>query len=72
MFLVSEDWTPLIIHTAVMQTNSDPLYTLINNGYMKESSTGNATLKDVEVKTFISFYKYVYTSAYITPDHTLS
>jgi hypothetical protein len=39
---------------------------------MKESSTGNITLKDVEVETFISFYKYIYTSAYITADCTLS
>lgn len=55
-----------------MQKNSDPLYTLINNGHMKESSTGIATLEDVEVETFIGFYKYAYTGAYVTPDCTLS
>ncbi|KAF4217510.1 hypothetical protein CNMCM6457_004444 [Aspergillus fumigatiaffinis] len=71
-FLVGENRTPLTIHTAVVQMNSDPLYALINNGHMKESSTGNATLEDVEVETFIGFCEYAYTGAYVTPDRTLS
>ncbi|KAF4201463.1 hypothetical protein CNMCM8927_001559 [Aspergillus lentulus] len=71
-FLVGEDRTPLTIHTAVVQNNSDPLYALISNGHMKESNTGNTTLEDVEVETFISFCEYAYTGAYVTPDRTLS
>jgi hypothetical protein len=62
----------LTVHTAVLQKNSDPLYALIANGNMKESSTGNATLADVEVETFIGFCEYAYTGAYATPGRTLS
>ncbi|EAW20705.1 uncharacterized protein NFIA_112290 [Aspergillus fischeri NRRL 181] len=57
---------------AVVKNNSDPLYALISNGHMKESNTGNATLEDVEVETFIGFCEYAYTGAYVTPDCTLS
>ena len=47
-----------------------PLYTLINN-WQKESTSGIAILKEVEVETFIRFNEHTYTATYITPGSDL-
>lgn len=67
-FLVGQEQTPLTIHSAIVQNISEPLYALINNGFMKESTNGVAILDDVETETFIAFCEYAYTGAYVTPD----
>ncbi|KAJ9219101.1 hypothetical protein DTO271D3_5748 [Paecilomyces variotii] len=67
-FLVGQEQTPLTIHAAIVHNLSEPLYTLINNGLMKESISRVATLDDVETETFIAFCEYAYTGAYVTPD----
>ncbi|KAL1855086.1 hypothetical protein Plec18167_002070 [Paecilomyces lecythidis] len=68
IFVVGQERTPLTIHSAILQNLSEPLYALINNGVMKESTARLATLNDVETDTFIAFCEYAYTGAYATPD----
>jgi hypothetical protein len=67
-FHVGEDRTCLTIHVGVVQNISEPLNALINNGRMKESTSGTAVLGDVDEDVFIGFCKYAYTGSYDTPD----
>ncbi|PGG99138.1 hypothetical protein AJ80_09402 [Polytolypa hystricis UAMH7299] len=66
-FLVGKDRSCVTIHAGVVQTVSEPINALINNGQMEESNLRVAVLEDVEVDTFIGFCEFLYTGTYITP-----
>lgn len=59
---MGEEEAPLTIHAAVLKGLSDPLSAMINNGTMKESTSGVAVLKDVEVEIFTAFCEYAYSA----------
>ncbi|ODM16440.1 hypothetical protein SI65_07947 [Aspergillus cristatus] len=66
-FLVGKDRTPMTIHASIVQGKSDPLTAMINNGLMKESTTGVAILDDVDVDVFGGLCEHLYTGRYTTP-----
>lgn len=59
---MGEEEIPLTIHTAVLKGLSDPFDAMINNGIMKESTSGVAVLKDIDVEIFPAFCEYAYSS----------
>lgn len=59
----SQDRTLFTIHTAVAETLSAPLATLMN-GSMREAIGGVATLKEVDEQTFVRFCEYAYMGDY--------
>ena len=58
-----QDRTLFTIHTAVAETLSAPLATLMN-GSMREAIGGVATLKEVDEQTFLRFCEYAYMGDY--------
>ncbi|KAJ5585248.1 uncharacterized protein N7459_005048 [Penicillium hispanicum] len=69
-FLVGNGKARLTVHTEVTRNLSFPLFNLINNGLMKESTEGHAVLEDVEEDTFLGFCEFAYLGAYKTPQRS--
>jgi hypothetical protein len=55
------------LHIILLQSMSEPLERLMNNGRMKESTERVATLEDVDVETFGLFAEFCYTRNYRAP-----
>lgn len=66
-FLIGKEKEPVTIHTALVEAQSKPLYAMMTNGCMKESTTGVAALEDVDMKIFIAFCEFLYADRYSTP-----
>ncbi|PGH04574.1 hypothetical protein GX51_03407 [Blastomyces parvus] len=69
-FLIGKDRSRLTIHAGAVRNLSKPLYALINNGQMQESTSRLAVLEDVEKDTFLAFCEFLYTGTYTTPKPT--
>jgi hypothetical protein len=66
-FLVGLDKEPIDVHIKLLQSLSEPLDRLMNNGTMKESTERVAVLEDVEVDIFGLFAEFCYTHNYRAP-----
>src|SRR5256885_485733 len=66
-FLVGPDKEPIDIHIRLLQSLSEPLDKLMNNGQMRESIERVAVLEDVDVETFGLFAEFCYTRNYRAP-----
>jgi len=66
-FLVGPDKEPIDIHISLLQSLSEPLDKLMNNGQMRESNERVAELGDVDVETFGLFAEFCYTRNYRAP-----
>jgi hypothetical protein len=66
-FLVGPEKEPIDIHINLLQSLSEPLDRLMNNGRMKESTERFAVLEEVEVDIFGLFAEFCYTRNYRAP-----
>lgn len=65
-FLIGPDKDKFQVHSAVLDTISEPLRKMVTNG-MKESINMQAELKDVDSETFVLFLEYAYNGMYRAP-----
>jgi len=66
-FLVGPDREAIDVHANLLQSLSEPLDKLMNNGQMKESTESVAVLDEVDVDTFGLFVEFCYTRNYRLP-----
>jgi hypothetical protein len=66
-FLVGPEKEPIDIHIRLLQSLSEPLDKLMNNGTMKESTEKVAVLEEVNVDTFGLFAEFCYKGNYCAP-----
>jgi hypothetical protein len=66
-FLVGPEKEPIDIHIRLLQSLSEPLDKLMNNGTMKESTERAAVLEEVDVNTFGLFAEFCYKGNYYAP-----
>lgn len=69
-FLVGPEKEEFTIHSALVAHQSPELDTLVY-GKFKESADGAVDWDDIDETTFISFWQYVYTGDYDTPEAVL-
>lgn len=66
-FLVGPEKEAIDVHINLLQSLSEPLDKLMNNGQMKESTERVAVLEHVDVETFGLFAEFCYTYNYRAP-----
>ncbi|KAI1932522.1 hypothetical protein LOZ66_006843 [Ophidiomyces ophidiicola] len=66
-FLVGKQRSCLSVHAGALQNVSEPLWAMVDNGQMKESTSRAAVLDDTDEDVFIGFCEHVYTETYATP-----
>ncbi len=69
--LVGKDRDCFNIPATLAKDISQPLYTLMSGGEMKEAQSGVADLEEVESDTFTGFCEYAYTGEYQVPTVTV-